>query len=269
MNTVRFRDLIAAEWTKTWSLRSTPWVYLVTALAAIGFNAGQAYDTYHYWNEQNAGSHAREFVRDGIPVQSVFTNNASIVFALATLAIGAVAIAGEYSTGQIRTTFTAVPARRSVMAAKLAVTAGVMTVFGAVVALVSFCTTQAILGLRGVGVSIDHPGALRAVLASALLAPVCAVVGMGIGAVLRHAGTSIVAGVVVLLPAPFLFSEDHHWSAVLNHTFPMSAWNRLMEIPFTPPVPYPWTSTGAWIVYAAWALGAAAVAGTVVQRRDQ
>ncbi|MFD6423174.1 hypothetical protein [Streptomyces sp. NPDC060198] len=97
----------------------------------------------------------------------------------------------------------------------------------------------------------------------------CAVVGMGIGAVLRHAGTSIVAGVVVLLPAPFLFNEDHRWSAVLDHALPMSAWYRLMEIPFTPPVPYPWTSTGAWIVYAAWALGAAALTGTVVHRRDQ
>ncbi|WP_405596813.1 MULTISPECIES: ABC transporter permease subunit [unclassified Streptomyces] len=269
MNAVRFRDLIAAEWLKMWSLRSTPWAYLVTALAVIGFNAGEAYNTYHYWNERNVGSHARQYIRDGIPVQSAFTNNASLVFALATVAIGIVAISSEYSTGQIRTTFTAVPARRSLMAAKLAVTAIVMTVFGAVVALVSFYTTQAILGLRDVGVPINHPGALRAILASALLAPVCAVVGMAIGAVLRHAGTSMVAGVVILLLAPFLFSEDHHWSAILNHTLPMSAWNRLMEIPFTPQIPYPWTSTGAWIVYAAWALGAVAVACTVVQRQDQ
>ncbi|WP_327174811.1 ABC transporter permease subunit [Streptomyces sp. NBC_01335] len=269
MNAVRFRDLIAAEWLKMWSLRSTPWVYLVTALATIGFNTGEAYDTYHYWNEGNAGSHARQYVRDGIPVQNAFTDNASTVFALATVAIGVVAICGEYSTGQIRTTFTAVPARQSVMAAKLAVTAVVMTVFGAVVALVSFSTSQAILGLRDVGVPISHPGALRAVLASALLAPVCALVGMGIGAVLRHAGTSVAAGVVLLLLAPFLFSEDHHWSAVLNHALPLRAWSRLTEIPFTPRTAYPWTSAGAWIVYAAWALGAAAVAGTAVRRQDQ
>ncbi|MGW8378313.1 ABC transporter permease [Streptomyces sp. ODS28] len=269
MNAVRFRDLLAAEWLKTWSLRSTPWAYLLTALAVIGFNAGEAYDTYHYWNEGEGGSSARQFVRDGLPVQNAFTGNASLVFALATVAMGVVAVSGEYSTGQIRTTFTAVPARRPVLAAKLAVTAASMTVFGAVVALVSFYVTQAFLGLRNVGVPLDHPGALRAVCASALLAPVCALVGMGIGAVLRHAGTSMVAGVVLLLLGPLLFSEDHHWSALFNHTFPMSAWDRLTQIPFTSDTPFPWTTAGAWIVYAAWALGAAVVAGAVVQRRDQ
>ncbi|MEU4093275.1 ABC transporter permease [Streptomyces sp. NPDC026673] len=267
MTAVRFRDLLAAEWLKMWSLRSTPWVYLVTALAVIGFNVGQAYDIYHYWTERNAGS-AREYVRDGLPVQVAFTANAGNVLALATVAIGIVAITGEYSTGQIRTTFTAVPARRSVMAAKAAVMTGVMTVFGAVVAFVSFFATQAILDLRDVGVPLSHPNALRAVIASALLAPVCALVGMGIGALLRHAGTSIVAGVAVVLLLPFFFSNDHHWSAVIAHILPMSAWNRLMEIPFTPQIPYPWTFTGAWLVYAAWALGAAAVTVTAVQQRD-
>ncbi|RFC78118.1 ABC transporter permease [Streptomyces sp. AcE210] len=269
MTAVRFRDLLASEWLRMWSLRSTPWVYLVTALAAIGFNAGEAYDTYHYWTEKNAGSSAEQYIRDGIPVQHAFTDNASLVFALAVTAIGVVSIAGEYSTGRLRTTFTAVPARRSVMLAKAAVLAGVTAVFGTVVALVSFHLTQAILGLRDVGVPIGHPGALRTVLASALLAPVCALVGMGIGTLLRHAGTSMAGGVLVLLIAPFFFSEDHHWSAVLHHALPMSAWRRLVEIPFTAEIPYPWTATGAWIVYVAWALGAVALSVTVVHRRDQ
>lgn len=268
MNDVKFRNLLSAELLKMWSLRSTPWVFLATALAAIGFNAGEAYDRTHYWTEQDTRG-ASKFISDGIPVQMSFTDNASLIFALAVTAIGIVAISGEYSTGLIRTTFTAVPARRSVMAAKALVMAGVMSVFGALIALVSFYITQGILGMKDVGVAIDHPGALRGVVASALLAPVCALVGMGIGTLLRHAGPAMVAGVVILLLAPFLFSEDHRWSAVLNHALPMSAWRRLLETPFTPEIPQPWTTTGAWIVYAAWALGAVVASVTVVQRRDQ
>jgi len=268
MSAVRFRDLIAAESLKMWSLRSTPWVYAVTALAVIGVNGGEAYDRYHYWSEQDTRSAAR-FVHDGIPLQMAFTDNASLILALAVTAIGIVSISGEYGTGLIRTTFTAVPARRSVMAAKALIMAGVMSVFGALTALTSFYVTQGILGMRDVGVPIDHPGAFRVLLASTLLAPVCALVGIGIGALLRHAGPSMVAGVVVLLPAQFLFSEDHRWSAIINHSLPMSAWRRLSETPFTPDVPQPWTTTGAWTVYAAWALGAAVVSVTVVQRRDQ
>lgn len=57
-----------------------------------------------------------------------------MLLALAAGAIGAVSVTGEYGSGLIRTTFTAVPARRSVMAAKAIVLTAVMTVFGAVVA---------------------------------------------------------------------------------------------------------------------------------------
>lgn len=38
----RFRDLLAAEWIKLWSLRSTPWVLGLSALAIIGANLNAA-----------------------------------------------------------------------------------------------------------------------------------------------------------------------------------------------------------------------------------
>ncbi|MEV0224514.1 ABC transporter permease [Streptomyces sp. NPDC050704] len=263
----RFRDLVAAEWTKLWSLRSTPWAFLVSALAVIGFNVGTAYDKYRYWSEADARSRA-DFVRDGIPLSIAFTANAAMILMLALSAIGATAIVGEYRTGLIRTTFAAVPARRSVMAAKVCVVTTVTTVFGALVSAASFGLTQAVLSARHAGVSIDHPGALRVVVASALLAPVAALVGMALGAVIRHSAATMVANVVILLLLPLVFSADRHWSAVVEHALPAGAWNRLVAVDHLP-VAYPSTVTGAWIVYAAWALVAAAVAVTSVQRRDQ
>lgn len=263
----RFRDLLAAEWLKLWSLRSTPWAYLVTALAVIGFNVGQAYDTYQYWTDENAGD-ADAFIRDGIPLAEAFTSNAVVIHLLAAGAIGAATVAGEYGTGLIRTTFAAVPDRRAVMAAKAAVLAGVTTAFGTLVAFVSFFSTQAILSGRDIGVSLGHPGALRVVLASALLTPVAALTGMALGTLLRHMGSTLVATVAALLVLPMVVSPDRYWSALIAHSLPYPAWRRLTE-PGAHFGPYPWSEGGAWTVYAVWALAAVAVTVFSVNRRDQ
>ncbi|MEV4037331.1 ABC transporter permease [Streptomyces umbrinus] len=263
----RFRDLVAAEWIKLWSLRSNTWAFVIGALAVIGFNVGTAWDTYRYWTAQDARSRA-DFVRDGIPLSIAFTANAAMILMLALSAIGATAIVGEYRTGMIRTTFTAVPARRSVMAAKVCVVTAVTTVFGAVVAAASFGLTQAVLSARHIGVPIDHPGALRVVVASALLAPVSALLGMALGTLIRHSAATMTANVVILLLLPLVFSADRHWAAVVDHALPTGAWIRLVDVD-QQAVAYPWTLTGAWTVYAVWALAAAAVAVTSVQRRDQ
>ncbi|MFD9471913.1 ABC transporter permease subunit [Streptomyces goshikiensis] len=190
------------------SLRSTWIAYGATALAVIAFNAGTAYDTYGSWPERSAADRAG-FVRAGIPLQEAFMANAAMVMVLALGAIGAVAIIGEYSTGTIRTRFAAVPARRSVMAAKTVVVTAVTTVFGAIVAGTSFGLT-AILDGRDAGVSISYPGALRVVVASARLAPVCTVAGTAIGSVIRQTSASMIASVVVILVLPIAFTDGSH-----------------------------------------------------------
>ncbi|MFD7862354.1 ABC transporter permease [Streptomyces sp. NPDC059783] len=265
----RFRDLLAAEWLKTWSLRSTPWMYVITALSVVAFNVGTAYDQYRYWNTYDEGSRA-SFVRDGLPLITAFTANAAMVLLLALAAIGAVAVTAEYGTGLIRTTFTAVPARRSVMAAKVLVLAAVTTVFGAAVSCASFAATQAVLDARGAGVSLGHPGALQVVAASALLAPVAALTGLAVGTVIRHTAGSVVAGVVLLILVPVFLSERRHLTAVLAHTLPFTAWQRLTETAVRngPPEMFPWSETGAWTVCVLWLLVACAVPVLVVGRRD-
>ncbi|MFJ2415060.1 ABC transporter permease [Streptomyces brevispora] len=265
----RFGDLLAAEWLRTWSLRSTPWLYVITALAVIAFNAGTAYDHYKYWYQYDTRSRTA-FVANGIPLVDAFTMNAALVLALALAAIGAVSVTGEYGTGLIRTTFTAVPARRSVMAAKVLVLAAVTSAFGALVAAASFASTQAILSGRNASVPLDHPDAPRVIVASALLAPVAALAGLAIGTVVRHTGGSVVGCVVVLLLLPMVLSERRHLTAVLQHTLLFSAWERLTSTQTQRSHDlFPWTITGAWTVYALWALAAGAVTVLAVHRRDQ
>lgn len=269
----RFVDLVAAEWLKLWSLRSTIWALPLSALAIIVLSMGTAYNDYKYWF-QRVPSDRAGFIPHGFALLDAFSMNAALILILVTGTIGALAITGEYSTGLIRTTFAAVPARRSVLAAKACVVAAVTALFGAVVAGVSFYATQAILSGRHAGVSIGHPGALRVVLASALLAPVCGLTGLALGTVIRHSAAAVVSGVVLLMVLPIIMTDGQYLPAVIGHATPFRAWVRLIDINYSatgpfPPTAYTWTITGAWIVYAAWALVATAVAVIAVHRRDQ
>jgi ABC-2 type transport system permease protein len=262
----RLRDVVAAEWIKLWSLRSSYWVLGLTALAVIGLNAYAAIADYQAWPETLATS--ADIVPSG-SLRLAFGNDASVVLMLAAGAMGANVIVSEYGSGLIRTTFVAVPARRSVMAAKLAVVTPVLLVFGTVVSAASFGVTQAILSGRARGVSIADPGALRVVAASALLAPASALVGMAIGTIIRHTATAMVATPLVLNLLPTFVNDSHHWNATLKHAMLAPAWQRLTEAGEpVPTIPYRATVTGSWLVVAAWSLVASIVAVTAIRRRD-
>ena len=263
----RFRDLLAAEWLKYRTLRSTPWSLAACALVVLGFNAGAAIEHYVHWQAERMTP--AQFTAQGLPLLDAFTTNAGIVVMIAASALGAIAVTGEFSTGLARTTFTAVPARRSVMAAKVSVIAAVTTVLGAVIAAASFGLTQAILSTRHAGVSLSYPGALRVVVASALLVPLSALAGAAAGAVIRRGAAAVAASFVILQVLPLLIRDGSHLPAVVAHALPFAAWNRLVAVPYPPAgTAYPWTVTGAWIVYAAWALAAVILAVVTAPRHD-
>jgi ABC-2 type transport system permease protein len=263
----RFGDLLAAEWIKLWSLRSTWWAVGVSALAIIWLNVNAAFADYRNWPGYPAS--IRGIFVPVWALSDAFTQGAAMTLMLVAGTLGALIIVGEYSSGLARTTFAAVPARRSVVAAKASVLTAVTFGHGAVIAAVSFGVTQAILSGRHVGMSIGDPAALRVVAASALLAPVCALVGMGLGALIRHGAASVVATTLVLLLLPTFFNDRHAWAAAVLHAMPYGAWNRLVDsgVYLVAP-PHPASVDGAWLVFAVWPLVAAVIAGVAVGRRD-
>jgi ABC-2 type transport system permease protein len=259
----RFRDLLAAEWIKLWSLRSTYWVFGIGTLAMIGLNINGAIADFDNWPTYSAFQRANFY-----PLHDAFGHSAALLLMLAAGSIGAITIVSEYASGLIRTTFAAVPARRSLVTAKIVVLAAVMLVAGAVIALVSFWSTQAILARRHAGLSIGDPHVLRALAASALLAPVCALVGMGVGAVVRHTATTIVTVIVGLDLLPQFFnSQRHPWVTDIGNAMPVNAWERLVFTGADRSVHDP-TIAGSWIVFALWPLVATVIAVVVVHHRD-
>ncbi|MGW2617854.1 ABC transporter permease [Streptomyces sp. NPDC001500] len=255
----RFRDLLASEWIKTRSLRSTPWTIALTALFVVG-SAAVATLTDHAADSGPADF--RPF--DAYPAAGYWT------LMLVAASMGALTVVSEYSSGLIRATTVAVPARGPVVLAKAAVTAALWSSVGTAVSVGSFLVSQAVLDGRGAGVPITHPGVFRALAASALLAPVCALVGLGLGVVLRHAAATMVTGVFVLLMLPTMFSERDRWSADVRHALVSAAWTRLVQ-PWGPEpgsLGHAPTVPGSWTVYALWPLVTLAVAVLVVRRRD-
>jgi hypothetical protein len=157
-----------------------------------------------------------------------------------------------------------------VVLAKAVVVTLLWTVAGAVISTVSFVVSQAILDGRHAGSSITDPGAFLALVGATLVGPVCALIGVGLGVLIRHSATTMVTGVVILLMLPSLFSTRRPWSAGVNHAMVLSAWERLTNT-YGPPVAgdtlYA-SFTGSWLVYAVWPLAAITVALIVVRRRD-
>ncbi|WP_032768437.1 ABC transporter permease [Streptomyces sp. CNS654] len=271
----RFRHLIAAEWIKLRSLRSTSWVLGAGALAVIGINVNSAASNADRLARQQLpaepppGVQARpELLFD--PLHTAFVDPAWQLLMVIAATVGGITVFGEYTSGLIRTTFTAVPDRQAVIAAKVTVVSAVMLALGTLVSGASFGVTQVLLREYG-GLSLVDPGALRAVIAAALLAPLCALVGMAVGAVVRHAAGSVVAVIALLLLVPALFQgERYRWVREIGNAMPLSAWERLVMNPERARGlgAYPLTITDAWIVYGAWATAATAIAVLVVRRRD-
>ncbi|MEY9871194.1 ABC-2 type transport system permease protein [Streptacidiphilus sp. MAP12-33] len=263
----RFTDLVAAEWIKLWSLRSTWWTAVVAILVPWGAAAAAATADYDNWPNygprQQAAPHLFA-VHDSWPLEGY------LVIMLAAGALGALALAGEYGSGLIRTTTVAVPARGSVVLAKAVVQAGVWTVVGWITALGSYGIAQWILSGRHATISLGYSGVPRALVAAAMIAPVCALIGLGIGALVRHAGGAIGILTFVVLLLPQFFSLDKQWSADIRHLFPVSAFQRLTEIWTAQAQPgyYPATVAESWPVYLAWPVLAVAAAVWIVRRRD-
>lgn len=261
-----FKNLMAAEWIKMRSLRSMRWGM---ALAALGI----------LWMNVNAALADAGNFKKGDRVQAidgrhdVFTNNSHMIVLMVFGALGAILMVGEYSTGLIRGTFAAVPDRNAVVAAKLVVATLVSTLAGIVIVAVSYGATQAIISGDYGSLSPAADGVPMFLAASVLLFPLSALVGFGIGALIRNSASTIIAVVTVLMLVPnFLESHVHAWINDLHNAMPFSAWQRLTAgTKGQPASPGHFADPGiggSWLVYAGWAVLPVLLAFVLVRKRD-
>ncbi|MFJ8625199.1 ABC transporter permease [Kitasatospora sp. NPDC093550] len=266
----RFADLLAAEWIKLRSLRSTYWVLALASLVAIAVNLNAVHSDLTYIDHAPPPPPGLPAYRYD-PLFHGLGNVAGDLMAIAAGSLGAITVFGEYTTGLIRTTFAAVPDRRGVIAAKVLLVAGITALAGAVVSAGSFFATNAMLASRHLGLSIADEGCLRAVLGYAAIVPVCALIGMALGALLRHATASIVSLVLLMFVLPLMFGGDRYrWLKEIGTHLPLSTVSRLTIRPDSSATmgKYAPTVTDAWITMGLWAVVAVTVTVVLVRRRD-
>jgi ABC-2 type transport system permease protein len=255
---IRARDVLASEWTKLRSLRSNRLTVAVAAVVTLGLTAVGA---EAFAAGPGNGRHAA--LPDPL-VTSFFAFPEYTVLPVTVLSV--LVFTSEYGSGLIRTTFGAVPRRRTVLAAKATVTGVAALVVGEALAFACFFLAQAIVTGRHGGLSLASPGALRAVLAAGLTLAVCALTGVGLGAVVRHTAGGIAAAVTVIyllavaclaLPAP--------WNIRLGRfTLPFAAYQEVTQHP-----PAGWFSPGlSLLILIAWPAAALLIAAIVITRRD-
>ena len=216
----RARDVLISEWTKLRSVRSTYWALIIAAVVSM---AGSAL----------AALPASKGVPLSDPVAFSFIGWAEYPV-LAMGVLGVLTFTSEFATGQIRTTFTAVPRRVAVLAAKTVVASALALVFGELLAVASFSLTQAILSRHGQGVTLSHPGVPGAVLAAGFVLVVVAVTGVGLGAAIRHtAGAIAVLPVVFYLPLALLTLPAPWNHRIDRFTLPVAAYQIVALHPAT------------------------------------
>jgi ABC-2 type transport system permease protein len=252
----RARDVLAFEWIKLRSIRSN----YVTALVATVVTLGATVIVAHAL----ASSPAHQPAPFTPLTESFLAYAEYAVLPISVLAV--LQFTSEYSTGLIRTTFTAVPQRWAVLAGKVAVVGAAALVVGEALAFVCFFLTQAILSGGHRGLSLDMPGVPGAVLAGGFLMCACTLTALGLGAIIRHTAGAItatvaaiygVAGLCFVLPAP--------WKAdVGRFTMAFAASQVLARRPqhglFSP--------AASMLVLIAWPAVTLLVAGLVLARKD-
>ncbi|MBD0674639.1 ABC transporter permease [Streptomyces sp. CBMA156] len=266
----RFRDLLAAEWIKLRSLRSTYWVLALASLVAIAVNVNAVHTDLTYIDHPPPLMPGRSpYTYD--PLFHGLGSIAGDLMAVAAGSLGAITVFGEYTTGLIRTTFAAVPDRRGVIAAKVVLIGGITALAGLVVSAGSFLAVNAMLSSRHVGLSLADEGCLRAVLGYAAIVPVCALVGMALGALLRHATASIVSLVLLLFVLPMMFGGDRYrWLKEIGTHLPTATVQRLTINPASTTTmgKYAPSVLDSWITMGVWGVAAVVVTVAVVRRRD-
>jgi ABC-2 type transport system permease protein len=242
-----------SEWTKLRSLRSTRYSLLVTAALTIGFGMLAAVATVSRWSSMTAIERAR--------FDPLSTSLLGARFALLSIGVlGVMLMAGEYSTGMIRATFTAVPKRLPVVWGKAGVYALVALVVTVPSVLIAFFASQAILSGQHIQIAFSHPGVLRAVLGSALYLTLIGLFGMGLGAILRNTAAGISSFVAIMFVLPPLVSIlPTSITNSLDPYLPSNAGGAIMNIGHQANSLSPWAGLAVFAAYVAATIGVAAV----------
>lgn len=269
---VSFGGILRSEWIKLMSLRSTIWCYaiLVFLTISLGLLFGSTIFTEGITLDHDT---QQTFA---VQAATLSTGMSQLVIAV----LGALVITGEYGTGMIRSTLTAVPARLPALFGKIVVF-GIVTFVISLVAIVLSALLSAPL-LAGNGIEADFGDAnyWSALVGAAGFLALTGIFATAIGTIVRNSAgaIAIVLGFVLVLPTIvqiFAVITKAEWVANLGAFLPSNAGARMYayvsDAPAVDPlgldslVLEPWQGA---LVLVAWVVALLALASVLLKRRD-
>lgn len=211
-----FGRILRSEWVKISTLRSTWWCLgILAALTAvtpflIALLIGRPWDGMPtsvdegYYNWMNATT-----------ISVIFT-------VLVAAVLGCLVITGEYGTGMIRSTMTAVPKRLSALIAKMLVIGLAVFLTGLIALGVGAVLSGLVFSGNGYEIDPTEGRVYTVILAAAGYPALIAVFSTGIGTMLRSSAGAIAAvlGLLMVLPGIFpvvgALTEQEWWFDVAN-----------------------------------------------------
>ena len=248
----RLQHVAKSELVKIVTLRSTAITLGVTVVAGLLITGLVTNNALHHDPSYYQGFDATQQALTGL-----------IAAALTGGVFGALLITGEYSSGTMRTTLSAVPRRPTLLAAKIGVTAACTFVFCELLSFAAFFLGEAILSGGGApSAGLGSPGAFRAVFLTGLFISLMALMSYGFGLIFRSTAAAIAAFVAVVFVLPLVM---HGISESLVRYLPTNILvNSIMSTVAAPPgAPHPPVSAAVGLllmaIYTAIALGAGVV----------
>jgi ABC-2 type transport system permease protein len=255
---VSLARVVRSEWTKLRSQPSTAWSLLITVVSIVGF--GVLYCLLRV--ARPPGDPAALAAFDPTAVSLTGVQLAQIAVGV----LGVLLVAGEYATGLVRTSFTAVPRRLPVLWGKAISFALTTLAVCLPVTLVAFLVGQSILSEKQLDTALTEPGVARAVVGSALYLSAVGLLGLGLGALLRSTAGAVAALLGLLFGPQLLVGLlPSTWSDQLYRYLPVPAGAAVANAGPDPLVLGPWSGFGLFCLYTGVVL---ALAAWQMVRRD-
>ncbi|MCL2784019.1 MAG: ABC transporter permease [Propionibacteriaceae bacterium] len=281
-----FLRLVRSEWIKVFTLRSTWWILGFTVVLNIGISlaliAALRYAEYIATTPMPGAEEFEFEVELGSlgMLSNVVVTGCGFVGQLVFIIFAVLAITNEYSSGMIRSTFTASPRRLRVLLAKLVVIATLCIPIFAISVGASWAGGYAILqGCIGVDVTLTSAVSLRIMGGFLISITLLALFCFGLGTIIRSTAGSIgmAVGIIVVLPMVFsvllqVFATDPdptgwvRWLMNASEFLPTTAGWVITQPEFSDSaILGPWEGVG---VLGAWTLGCLVIGFTTTVRRD-
>lgn len=257
----RYSDVLRSEWTKLRSVRSTYWTLAIAIGLGVGLGAlASTLSASHY------ASDPIEHIGFDPATRSLLSLElAQLAFAV----LGVITVTGEYSSGMIRTSFTAVPRRTRMMSAKLAVFAAAALVVGEIIAFVTFSLGQFLIHqYPGVpSASLGQPNVLRVVVGAGLYLVVIGLLGAGLAVIVRGAaaGIAIVVAMLFIIPGLVEAALPQSWAQPIDKYWPTDAGQRVIFLHGGSGELSAWVGFGDFALFTALVI---AVSMVLLQARD-